>query len=73
MNGDMNGEVQASRVQQQPATDEPAYPSSFAQIAALIASGAPIPGIKQVPDKLNDEPPSEPTLAKEGRLKPWQR
>jgi hypothetical protein len=55
------------------ADDQPAYPRSFAQLAELIASGAPIPGIKHVPDKINDEPPSEPTLAKEGRRKPWER
>ena len=59
----------------QPAADEPAYPSSFAHVAQLIATGAPIPGIKHVPDKLNEAPAPEPQLAGKvagaGR-KPWE-
>lgn len=59
----------------QPSIDEPAYPSSFAHVAQLIATGAPIPGIKHVPDKLNEEAPTEPQLAGKvagaGR-KPWE-
>jgi len=58
-----------------PAEDEPAYPSSFARLAELIATGAPIPGIKHVPDVINDAAPTEPQLAGKvtgaGR-KPWE-
>ncbi|GAA93893.1 uncharacterized protein L969DRAFT_92198 [Mixia osmundae IAM 14324] len=51
-----------------------AYPASFSEIAELIATGAPIPGIKQIPNMLNDAPPSEPVVATQagaGR-KPWE-
>ena len=55
-----------------PAEDEPAYPSSFARLAELIAT---IPGIKHVPDVINDAAPTEPQLAGKvtgaGR-KPWE-
>jgi hypothetical protein len=59
-----------------PPPAEPAYPSSFTALASLIASGAPIPGIKQIPERINDAAPATPQLA--GRVpgagkKPWER
>ena len=54
---------------------DPSYPTSFAALAALIASGAPIPGIKQIPEKLNEVEASKPKVAQvpgAGR-KPWER
>lgn len=55
--------------------EEPPYPVSFDEIAELVASGKPIPGIREIPDKINEQAPSEPTIAKmagAGR-KPWER
>ncbi|GAA5897267.1 DUF5572 domain-containing protein [Sporobolomyces salmoneus] len=51
--------------------DEPPYPLSFAHLAHLISTGAPIPGIKEIPDKLTEERPSEST--REVRRKPWEK
>ncbi|BGP25134.1 hypothetical protein JCM10295v2_004054 [Rhodotorula toruloides] len=52
-------------------SDHPPYPPSFAELAALIATGAPVPGIKEVPDKLAEGEPSE---SREGvRRKPWEK
>ncbi|BGP12099.1 hypothetical protein JCM10213_005206 [Rhodosporidiobolus nylandii] len=53
--------------------DAPPYPPSFAELAQLIASGAPIPGIRDIPDALSQEEPSEAKLAKEGARKPWEK
>lgn len=52
-------------------TAQPAYPSSFNDLAALIASGAPPPGIKTIPDRLNEAPTTKAQLA--GRPKPWEQ
>lgn len=38
----------------------------------MIATGAHIPGIREIPDKLNEEKPSEPVLAKQQVRKPWE-
>jgi hypothetical protein len=46
------------------------YPPTFAQIVALITSGQPIPGIKEIPDTLSTIV-SEPKLPK--RRKPWEK
>ena len=57
------------------ADDEPPYPISFDEIAEMIASGKPIPGIREIPDTLNEEQPTEAKVAKlagAGR-KPWER
>ncbi|GAA5822076.1 hypothetical protein JCM3770_007009 [Rhodotorula araucariae] len=48
----------------------PPYPPSFAELAALIASGAPIPGVRDIPDELAPEPASEPKAP--ARRKPWE-
>ena len=43
---------------------------SFAHLASLIASGAPIPGIRDIPDKLAE---GEPSVSKVGvKRKPWE-
>jgi len=56
-----------------PSSDAPPYPLSFAALAALIASGAPIPGIKDIPDKLAEGAPSE-SKVDVGRIrKPWEK
>ncbi|GAA5947994.1 hypothetical protein JCM3775_002283 [Rhodotorula graminis] len=49
---------------------DPPYPPTFAELAALIASGEPIPGIRDIPDELAPEPPSEPKA--QARRKPWE-
>lgn len=56
----------------EPADDQPRYPLSFDELAEMIATGAHIPGIREIPDKINDEPPSEPVLAKQQVRKPWE-
>lgn len=48
----------------------PPYPLSFSALATLIATGEPIPGIKDIPDLLNDAPGTESTL--KGGKKPWE-
>lgn len=60
-------------------SDQPPYPTSFASLASLIASGAAldasnVPGMRLIPDKLNDEPPSEAKLAGTASAppKPWE-
>lgn len=47
------------------------YPKSFAEIVELITSGKPIPGIKEIPNELSDEPPSESVEPQ--RRKPWEQ
>jgi len=45
-------------------------PVSFSEIVELITSGKPIPGIKEIPNLLSDEQPTEST--REQRRKPWE-
>ncbi|GAA5840003.1 hypothetical protein JCM3766R1_000638 [Sporobolomyces carnicolor] len=52
-------------------SDQPPYPLSFAHLAQLIATGAPIPGIRDIPDKVTEERPSEST--RPIQRKPWER
>lgn len=67
----------ASEPSQPPATSssssstDPPYPPTFAQLAQLIATGAPIPGIKDIPDKLAEGAPSE--SRESVRRKPWEK
>ncbi|KAG0073726.1 hypothetical protein BGZ93_002744 [Podila epicladia] len=49
----------------------PNYPKSFQEICELIASGKPIPGIRQIPNNLAEGTPSAPKLAP--KPKPWER
>jgi len=44
---------------------------SFDELADLITNGRPIPGIKQIPDTLNSEPPSASKITTP-RKKPWE-
>ncbi|BGP55912.1 hypothetical protein JCM8202v2_003519 [Rhodotorula sphaerocarpa] len=65
----------ASATQSGPATaatdDTPPYPPTFAELAHLIATGAPVPGIRDIPDRLADDEPSESRA--EPMKKPWER
>jgi hypothetical protein len=49
----------------------PSYPTPFAEIVALIQSGAPIPGIKEIPPTVLSDQASKPAAAK--RPKPWEK
>ncbi|GAA5940701.1 DUF5572 domain-containing protein [Sporobolomyces koalae] len=51
-------------------SDKPPYPLSFAHLAQLISSGQPIPGIKEIPDLVTEETPTESREAI--RKKPWE-
>ena len=53
-----------------PGAEAAPYPSSFNHIVELITSGAPIPGIKEIPDTILEGQASEPT--KLVRQKPWE-
>ncbi|KAG0377655.1 hypothetical protein BGX24_005688 [Mortierella sp. AD032] len=63
-------ESQSSSNDAAPASD-PSYPKSFQEICELIASGKPIPGIRQIPNNLAEGTPSEAKLAP--KLKPWEK
>ncbi|RKO86568.1 hypothetical protein BDK51DRAFT_5637, partial [Blyttiomyces helicus] len=52
------------------ADGEPRYPRSFHELCEMVARGEPIPGIRTIPDKLNDAPPSVSVLGQ--RRKPWE-
>jgi hypothetical protein len=54
----------------QPNVDAP-YPPTFLQIVELIQSGAPIPGIMDIPDTVLTGQGSAPTAAP--RRKPWEK
>ncbi|GAA5873645.1 hypothetical protein JCM8547_002666 [Rhodosporidiobolus lusitaniae] len=58
-----------------PGEDAPPYPPTFSELAHLISTGAPIPGIRTIPDQLASEPASEAKLANEGGApkKPWEK
>ena len=53
--------------------DDPAapYPITFSHIVELIASGQPIPGIKDIPDTVLEGQESRAIAGK--RIKPWER
>ncbi|KAF9201802.1 hypothetical protein CPC16_003701 [Podila verticillata] len=66
--------TEAAPVQEvlEPSSDaNPSYPKSFQEICELIASGKPIPGIRQIPNNLAEGTPSAPKLAP--KPKPWER
>ncbi|KAF9097555.1 hypothetical protein BGX23_008458 [Mortierella sp. AD031] len=67
------GESQSSSTTATAATPaaDPSYPKSFQEICELIASGKPIPGIRQIPNNLAEGTPSEAKLAP--KLKPWEK
>jgi hypothetical protein len=50
--------------------DEPPRRLTFQEIVEKIEKGEEIPGIKQIPNKLNEAPPSEAKLS--ARPKPWE-
>ncbi|KAL3421300.1 hypothetical protein PVAG01_07745 [Phlyctema vagabunda] len=47
------------------------YPQTFSDIVALITSGAPIPGIKDIPPTLLTDQATKPVASK--RRKPWEK
>lgn len=54
------------------ASEPPApYPTSFAQIVALISSGEPVPGIKDIPDTVLEGQGTQARKAR--RKKPWEK
>jgi hypothetical protein len=50
---------------------EAPYPQTFSQIVALITSGAPIPGIKEIPSTVLADKATIPQATK--RRKPWEK
>ncbi|KAL7007487.1 hypothetical protein EMMF5_002951 [Cystobasidiomycetes sp. EMM_F5] len=56
------------------AQDEPQYPVTFEQLAEMIATGTPIPGIREIPNKLNESTPTAPIVAGSAHAarKPWE-
>ncbi|CZT11883.1 hypothetical protein WAI453_003166 [Rhynchosporium graminicola] len=58
--------------EQDGAQDGAPYPRSFAEIVALIQSGAPIPGIKEIDDTPRGLAASSPSVMPK-RRKPWEK
>jgi len=50
--------------------NKPKYPKSFYEICEMIAKGLPVPGIRQIPNKINEGTPSKPSM--KPRPKPWE-
>jgi hypothetical protein len=50
--------------------DTAPYPPTFAEIVALITSGAPIPGIRDIPNTVDPSAATKSKVAK--RRKPWE-
>ncbi|KAG0346215.1 hypothetical protein BG004_002162 [Podila humilis] len=70
--GQSSVDVTPAPVEAQSSSDSnPSYPKSFQEICELIASGKPIPGIRQIPNNLAEGTPSSPKLAP--KRKPWER
>ncbi|SJX64012.1 uncharacterized protein SRS1_14667 [Sporisorium reilianum f. sp. reilianum] len=55
------------------AHDKEPYPASFDAIVELITTGKTdqIPGIRDIPLKINEQPPTQPTMSRP--LKPWEK
>ncbi|KAI5955093.1 hypothetical protein KGF54_001654 [Candida jiufengensis] len=51
--------------------DDPPYSSNYQELAELIMSGKPVPGIKEIPDTVLKDQGSESN--KEQRVKPWEK
>jgi hypothetical protein len=54
-----------------PADQNPPYPTPFAEIVALITSGKPIPGIKDIAPTVLSDQATKPVANK--RRKPWEK
>jgi hypothetical protein len=54
-----------------PSETTPQYPTPFADIVALITSGQPIPGIKDIPATVLSDKATKPVASK--RRKPWEK
>lgn len=68
-----SGTTEAAAVEEAKATDKEPYPASFDAIVELITTGKTdqIPGIRDIPLKINEEPPTQPTMDRP--LKPWEK
>ncbi|RQM04749.1 hypothetical protein DH86_00004059 [Scytalidium sp. 3C] len=53
------------------ASKDAPYPSSFAEIVALITAGKPIPGIREIPPTVLEDQATKPAASK--RRKPWEK
>ncbi|KAJ1969093.1 hypothetical protein H4R35_006236 [Dimargaris xerosporica] len=53
------------------ASEEAPKPQGFADICKMIMTGQPIPGVRDIPDVVSDQPASAATLAP--RPKPWEK
>ncbi|KAI5965769.1 uncharacterized protein KGF55_001132 [Candida pseudojiufengensis] len=51
--------------------DDPPYSSNYQNLAELIMSGKPVPGIKDIPDTVLTDQGSE--SQKQQRVKPWEK
>ncbi|KAI9017473.1 hypothetical protein BC832DRAFT_588735 [Gaertneriomyces semiglobifer] len=58
-------------VVEQPKPSEPQYPRSFQELCEMVAKGEEIPGIRTIPNKINEESPSQSVLRP--RKKPWEK
>jgi hypothetical protein len=54
-----------------PSQENAPYPQTFSQIVSLITSGAPIPGVKDIPPTLLSNQATKPMASK--RRKPWEK
>lgn len=63
----------ASATPQTQGKDKEPYPASFDAIVELITTGKTdqIPGIRDIPLKINDQPPTQATMSRP--LKPWEK
>ncbi|TKY89901.1 hypothetical protein EX895_001198 [Sporisorium graminicola] len=70
---DTNGAGVASQVDETKAQDKEPYPASFDAIVELITTGKTdqIPGIRDIPLKINEQPPTQATMSRP--LKPWEK
>ncbi|KAJ1981058.1 hypothetical protein H4R34_002231 [Dimargaris verticillata] len=53
------------------ASDEAPKPQGFADLCEMIMTGQPIPGVRDIPDVVSDQPASAAALAP--RPKPWEK
>ncbi|KAH8593191.1 hypothetical protein B0O99DRAFT_627474 [Bisporella sp. PMI_857] len=61
----------STTIQDAPPPPAAPYPPTFAEVVALIQSGAEIPGIKEIPDVILKDQGTSATAAR--RLKPWEK
>lgn len=71
--GDADAAMGAASEQVEDKKDKEPYPASFDAIVELITTGKTdqIPGIRDIPLKINEEPPTQATMSRP--LKPWEK